>query len=211
MVSNSERIKEKTRKFEIVYVGCTNLCKHCTSDHAIDIMKLEIPRPPHSPTEKLSLPLEVVRISSAWRVQPYWGQTSSCKQSRCGRHGLSNILKLQAMFLYLIYHQRAGKTNFFHMRWVDFTLGIRYVPLMTLDKSGVAVMSERGGGRQERHAPHRRKWRRIRGGSRICGKGGRSGYRECRRHVGFWRVPFEDPLWNFKRGGARPLRPPRIR
>ena len=24
---------------------------------------------------------------------PYWGQASSCKQSRCGRHGLSNILK----------------------------------------------------------------------------------------------------------------------
>ena len=39
-------------------------------------------------------------------------------------------------------------------------------------------------------------------------KGGHSGYRERRRHEGFWRVPFEDPLWNFKRGGARPLRPP---
>ena len=25
---------------------------------------------------------------------------------------------------------------------------------------------------------------------------------------GFWRVPFEDPLWNFKRGGGAPLRPP---
>ena len=31
-------------------------------------------------------------------------------------HGLSNILKLQATFLYSIYHQRAGKTNLFHMR-----------------------------------------------------------------------------------------------
>ena len=39
------------------------------------------------------------------------------------------------------------------------------------------------------------------------GGGGRSGYRECLRREGFWRVPFEDPLWNFKRG-ARPLRPP---
>ena len=39
--------------------------------------------------------------------------------------------------------------------------------------------------------------------------GGRSGNRERRRREGFWRVPFEDPLWNFKkRGGARPLRPP---
>ena len=40
------------------------------------------------------------------------------------------------------------------------------------------------------------------------GGGGRSGYCERRRRVSFWRVPFEDPLWNFKRGGARPLRPP---
>ena len=39
---------------------------------------------------------------------------SSRKQSRCGRHGLSNILKLQVTFLYSIYHQRAGKTNLFH-------------------------------------------------------------------------------------------------
>ena len=32
----------------------------------------------------------------------------------------------------------------------------------------------------------------------MCGKGG-----------GAAAVPFEDPLWNFKRGGgARPLRPP---
>ena len=48
-----------------------------------------------------------------------------------------------------------------------------------------------------------------RGGSRICGKGGgRSGYRECRRREGFWRVPFEDPLWNFKRGARAPCAPP---
>ena len=48
MASNSERIKEKTQKFQIVYVGHilfemkvskkfyvgrTNLCKHCTTDH----------------------------------------------------------------------------------------------------------------------------------------------------------------------------------
>ena len=42
----------------------------------------------------------------------------------------------------------------------------------------------------------------------VEGGGGRSGYRELRRREGFWRVPFEDPLWNFKRGGARPLCPP---
>ena len=45
----------------------------------------------------------------------HWGQASSRKQSECGRHGLSNILKLQATFLYSIYHL-AGKTNLFHMR-----------------------------------------------------------------------------------------------
>ena len=38
--------------------------------------------------------------------------------------------------------------------------------------------------------------------------GGRSGYRECRRREGFWRVPFEDPLWNFKKGGRRAPPPP---
>ena len=37
-------------------------------------------------------------------------------------------LKLQATFLYSIYHQQAGKTNLFYMRGVDFRLGIRYVP-----------------------------------------------------------------------------------
>ena len=59
----------------------------------------------------------------------HWGQASSRKQSECGRDGFSNSLKLQTTFLYSIYHQRAGKTNLFHIRGVDFTLGIRYVPL----------------------------------------------------------------------------------
>ena len=77
----------------------------------------------HSPIAELSLRFEVVTISSAWRVQPYWGQASSRKQYRCGRHGLSNILKLQATFLYAIYHQRAGKTNLFHMRGGQFHAG----------------------------------------------------------------------------------------
>ena len=121
MVSNSERIMEKSRNFQIVYVGRTN--------HARGMMKLGISQQPHSPIAELSLPPEVVTISSAWRVQPYWGQASLRKQFRCGRHGLSNILKLQATFLYSIYHQRAGKTNLFHMRGVDFTLLILDVPL----------------------------------------------------------------------------------
>ena len=33
MATNSERIKETTRKFQIVNVGRTNLCKHCTTGH----------------------------------------------------------------------------------------------------------------------------------------------------------------------------------
>ena len=70
----------------------------------------------HSPIAELSLSLEVVTISSAWKVQPYRGHVSSRKQPWCRRHGLSNILKLQAKFLYSIYHQRADKTNLFHMR-----------------------------------------------------------------------------------------------
>ena len=47
-----------------------------------------------------------------------------------------------------------------------------------------------------------------RGGSRICkkGGGGRSGYRERHRREGFWRVPFEDPLWNFNPLILNPLR-----
>ena len=59
----------------------------------------------------------------------------------------------------------------------------------------------------------------IRGGSRICGKGG--GAAAVPFEDPLWnfkgggrrgRAPslalLEDPLWNFKRGGARPLRPP---
>ena len=60
---------------------------------------------------KLGNPIHHIRECS-----PYWGQASSRKQSRYGSHGLSNILKLQATFLHSIYHQRAGKTNLFHMR-----------------------------------------------------------------------------------------------
>ena len=120
---------EKSRNFQIVYVGRTNLCKHCTTDHVRGIMKLGISQRPYSPIAELSLPLEVVMISSAWRVQPLLGSRNSRKQSRCGRHSLSNILKLQATFLYSIYHQRAGKTNLFHMRGVDFMHFITAVPL----------------------------------------------------------------------------------
>ena len=40
----------------------------------------------------------------------------------CRRYdNLLNILKLQAVFLYSIYHHRTGKTSLFHMRGVDFT------------------------------------------------------------------------------------------
>ena len=53
----------------------------------------------------------------------HWGQASSRKRSECGRHGLSNILKLQATFLYSIYPQRAGKTNLFYKRGGRFHAG----------------------------------------------------------------------------------------
>ena len=69
MASNSERIMEISRNFQIVYVGCTDLCKHCITDHATGIMQLGISEPPHSPIAELSLLLEVGTISSAWRVQ----------------------------------------------------------------------------------------------------------------------------------------------
>ena len=75
MASNSVWIMEKSRNVQIVglYMGRTNLCKHCTTDHARGMMKLGIPQQPHSPIA------ELVTISSAWRVQPYWGQVSSRK------------------------------------------------------------------------------------------------------------------------------------
>ena len=92
---------EKTRNFQIGYGARTNLCKQTN-------WLREIPYETGvSPTATLS----------------HWGQASSRKQSECGRHGLSNILKLQAMFLYSIYHERAGKTNLFHMRGGRFHAG----------------------------------------------------------------------------------------
>ena len=66
---------------------------------------------------------------------PYWGQASSRKQSQCGRHGLSNILKLQATFLYSIYHQRVGKTNLFHMRGCRFHVFNTWCTFNTLSLS----------------------------------------------------------------------------
>ena len=95
----------------------------------LTIMKLDIPRPPHSPTAELSLPLEVATISSAWRVQPYWGKASSRKQPPCRRHGLSNILKLQAMLYSIYITNEQVKLISFMWEGVDFTLGIRYVAL----------------------------------------------------------------------------------
>ena len=93
--------KEKTRKVQKVYAAHTNLGKQTN-------WLCEIPYETGvSPTATLS----------------HWDQASSRKQSECGTHGLSNILKLQATFLYSIYHQRAGKTNFFHMRGGRFDAG----------------------------------------------------------------------------------------
>ena len=41
MVSRRERIMEKTRKFQIVYAGLTNLCQHSTTDLVRGIMSNE--------------------------------------------------------------------------------------------------------------------------------------------------------------------------
>ena len=90
-------------------------------------MQLGISQPPHSPIAELSLPLEVVTSALHGECSLYWGQASSRKQSRCG---LSKILKLQATFLYSIYHQQAGKTNLFHVRGGRFhVFNILDVPL----------------------------------------------------------------------------------
>ena len=99
MASNSEQIMEKSRNFQIIYAGRTKLTfQNKPTDHVRGITKLAA-------------------------TLSHWGQASSRKQSRCGRHGLSNILKLQAMSLYSSYHQRAGKTNLFHMRGGPFHAG----------------------------------------------------------------------------------------
>ena len=160
--SNTEQIMEKLNNFQIVYVGHTNLCKLCTTDHIMahgtcGILKLGISQRPHSPIAEPGLPgglfffggggstprpkyypvfMQIMIFKRVlpppmypippppqkkaktsrkpWELplealgndqlclerQPYWGQASSCKQSWCGRHGLSNILKLQATFLY---------------------------------------------------------------------------------------------------------------
>ena len=75
MVSISERIMEKSRNFQIFYVGCTNLCKYCTTTHARGILNLGISQRPHSPIAELSLPLGVVTVSFTWRVQPLLGSS----------------------------------------------------------------------------------------------------------------------------------------
>ena len=75
MVSNSEQIIEKTRNFQKVYAARTNLCKQTKS-------LCKIPYETGvSPTTTLS----------------HWDHASPRKQSKSGRHGLSNIVKLQAM------------------------------------------------------------------------------------------------------------------
>ena len=89
---------EKTRKFQIIYAG----------------------QPKPFKTNQLTT--YETGVSPAATLS-HWGQASSRKQSKCGMHSLSNILKLQATFLYSIYHQRAGKTNLCHMRGGQFHAG----------------------------------------------------------------------------------------
>ena len=77
---------------------------------------------PHKPFKTKQLTTYETKDSLAATLF-HWGQTSSRKQSECGRHSLSTIFKLQATFLYSIYRQRAGKTNLFHMRGGWFHAG----------------------------------------------------------------------------------------
>ena len=96
MASNSERIMENSRNFHIVYVGRTNLCKHCTTNHARGIRKLGISQPPHSPIAELWLPLEVVTISSAWFGLVYWGLTPQ-QQPGSNRGGEMMMMMMMMM------------------------------------------------------------------------------------------------------------------
>ena len=58
----------------------------------------------------------------------HWGQASFHKQSECGRHGLPNVLTLQQRScIQFITNEQVKLT--LYMSGVDFTLGIRYVPL----------------------------------------------------------------------------------
>ena len=107
MASNSERIMERSRNFQRVHAGRKNLRKHCTTDHARGIMKQW-----GSPTTfancrgtiSPSLPLSLMMwYRSALLGECRWDQASSRKQSQCGRHGLSNILKVQTTLLYSVY------------------------------------------------------------------------------------------------------------
>ena len=100
---------------------------------------------PHKPfkTNQLTTRQALRNWGFTSRHTIHWGQASSSKQPECGRHGLSNILKLQATFLYSSYHQQAGKTKLFHMRAGDFTLGIRYVPLTNRPHSYILYKTPR--------------------------------------------------------------------
>ena len=64
--------------------------------------------------------------------------TNEFNNLRSRRHDLSDMLKLQQLFLYSIYHQRAGKTSLFHMRGVDFTyFKTCCIPLMVKSSTGL--------------------------------------------------------------------------
>ena len=107
---------EKSRNFQIIYLGhtFTQTFQNKPTDQAGAITNWEW----DSPAATLS----------------HWGQASSRKQSECGRHGFSNILKLQATLLYSIYHQRAAKTSLFHMRGGRFHAGNTLCALKSLGR-----------------------------------------------------------------------------
>ena len=71
------------------------------TNYARSITKLGIPQPPHYPIGVKRIHVNSPNVEGT----------------------VSSILKLQATFLYSIYHQRAGKTNLFHMKGGRFQAG----------------------------------------------------------------------------------------
>ena len=64
------------------------------------------------------------------RIKCYVSTCPTNDRLRCRRHGLLNILKLQAAFcIQFNYHQQAGKTSLFHMRGSISRILILAVPL----------------------------------------------------------------------------------
>ena len=121
---------EKQRNFQRIYAGRTNLSKQTDRP----LMKLGFLQLPHYP-----IGVKRVHVNS-----PNVEGTA-----------LSNILKLQATFLYSIYHQQAGKTNLFHSRFhagntlctfklfISFRISVNYTEICPKSSPGRNGLSSR--------------------------------------------------------------------